>query len=84
MRCPTLVLVTVSVWTVGGLWLDGRVGGTGQLWLGALTTAVLVGLLSLQTSTIRFQALAVVAIATLGEVVGSLIWGLYGLSLIHI
>ena len=81
MRRPALVLVTVSVWTVGGLWLDSHVGGTGQAWLGALTAAVLVGLLSLQRSTVRLQALAVVAIATLGEIVGSLIWGLYGYRL---
>jgi hypothetical protein len=81
VRRPALVFVVVSVWTVGGLWLDGHVGGTGQLGLGVLTAGVLAALLSLQPTTVRLQALAVVAIATLGEVVGSLIWGLYGYRL---
>ncbi len=81
MRRPTLVFVVVSAWTVGGLWLDSKVGGTGQLALGALTAGVLAALLAIQPSTIRLQALAVVAIATLGEVVGSLVWGLYGYRL---
>ena len=81
MRRPALVLSVVAVWTIGGLWLDRHVGGTGQLALGLLTTGVLAGLLSLQPSTVRLQALAVVGIATLGEVVGSLIWGLYGYRL---
>jgi len=81
VRRPALVFVVVACWTVGGLWLDGQVGGTGQLWLGVLTVGALASLLSLQPSAIRLQALAVVAIATLGEVVGSLIWGLYGYRL---
>jgi hypothetical protein len=81
VRRPALVLSVVAVWTGGGLWLDGQVGGTGQLALGVLTASVLAGLLSLQPSTVRLQALAVVGIATLGEVVGSLIWGLYGYRL---
>jgi len=82
VRRPTLVtLVVVSVWTVGGLWLDSRVGGTGQLMLGVLTAGVLAVLLVLHAPAVRIQALAVVAIATLGEVVGSLIWGLYGYRL---
>jgi hypothetical protein len=81
VRRPALVLVVVSVWILGVIWLDGRVGGTGQLGLGVLTAGVLVVFLFLQPSTVRLQALAVVAIATLGEVVGSLIWGLYGYRL---
>jgi len=81
VRRPALVLLVVSVWTVGGLWLDSTVGGTGQLALGVLTAGVLATLLSFQPSTVRLQALAVVAIATVGEVVGSLIWGLYAYRL---
>ena len=81
VRRPVLVFVVVSAWTVGGLWLDSQVEGTGQLGLGVLTACVLAALLILQPSVIRLQALAVVAIATLGEVVGSLIWGLYGYRL---
>jgi len=81
VRRPALVLLVVLCWTVGGLWLDSKVGGTGQLALGALTAGVLTAMLVLQPPTVRLQALAVVAIATLGEVVGSLIWGLYGYRL---
>jgi hypothetical protein len=77
MRRPALVLLVVSAWTGSVLWLDGYVGATGQLGLGLFTVGVLAALLSFQPSTVRLQALAVVAIATLGEVVGSLIWGLY-------
>lgn len=81
VRRPALVLLVVSVWTLGGLWLDSKVGGTGQLALGVLTAGVLGALLYVQSPTVRLQALAVVAIATCGEVVGSLIWGLYGYRL---
>lgn len=81
MRRPALVFVVVSAWIVGALLLDGQIGLPGQLGLGALTAVVLAALLAIQPRTIRLQALAVVAIATLGEVVGSLIWGLYGYRL---
>jgi hypothetical protein len=82
MRRPALVTLTiVTTWTVGGLLLDGYVGRTGQLILGVLTAAVLFGLLALHDPAVRLQALAVVGFATMGEVVGSLIWGLYGYRL---
>jgi hypothetical protein len=42
---------------------------------------VFVALLSLHTPAVRLQALGVVGFATLGEVVGSLIWGLYSYRL---
>ena len=78
MRHVALVTVAaVSVWTVGGLWLDAQVGRTGQLLLGLLTCGVLAALLSLHPRAVRLQTLAVVVIATFGEVVGSLVWGLY-------
>jgi hypothetical protein len=80
-RPAVITLATVSVWTVGGLWLDSHVGASGQLALGLLTACVLAGLLLLQSPDIRFLALGVVTIATAGEVVGSLIWGLYGYRL---
>jgi len=80
-RPAVITLATVSVWTVGGLWLDSHVGASGQLALGLLTACVLAGLLALQSPDIRFLAVGVVVIATLGEVVGSLIWGLYGYRL---
>ena len=80
-RPAVITLATASVWTVGGLWLDSHVGTTGQLALGILTAGVLAALLVLQSPDVRFLALGVVAIATVGEVVGSLIWGVYGYRL---
>jgi len=78
VRRPALVTLTItSAWAIGGLWLDGQVGRTGQLVLGVLTAGVLAGLLALHTPAVRVQALGVCVIATCGEVVGSLIWGLY-------
>lgn len=76
-RAAAITVVTVLVWTVGGLALDAHVGRTGQLCLGLLTTVVLLALLSLHSPAVRLQTLVVVGIATVGEVIGSLIWGLY-------
>jgi hypothetical protein len=77
LRRPALIFAIVCVWALGGLWLDQQVGGTGQLLLGLLTASVLVGLLAVHPPDVRFQTLGVCMIATVGEVVGSLIWGLY-------
>jgi hypothetical protein len=48
-----------------------------QLGLGVLTCAVLLGALTRVSPERRAQALGVVAFATLGEAVGSLLWGVY-------
>ena len=80
-RLPLVTLLVVSAWTVGGLVVDRHVGHTGQLALGVFTAGVLAALLALQPPTVRLQTLAVVGIATLGEIVGSLAWGLYGYRL---
>jgi hypothetical protein len=48
-----------------------------QLALGALTWAVLAAVLTRVPAERRAQALGVVAFATIGEVTGSLIWGVY-------
>lgn len=72
--------VTASVATAfigGGLWLDRYVDRQQQLLLGLLTASVLGALLLLQPRAVRLQTLAVVGIATMGEVVGSLLWGVY-------
>ena len=52
-----------------------------QLALGALTFLVLGAALARATPERRAQALAVVAFATIGEVTGSLIWGVYSYRL---
>ena len=72
-----VTVIAVPVWVFVGLRLDSRVGADGQFVLGALTLVVFIALLRLHAPAVRFQALGVVAIATVGEVVGSLIWGLY-------
>jgi hypothetical protein len=82
MRRAALVTLGVAVpYIAAGLWADRYVGHGGQLLLGLLTAAVLAALLPLQTNATRLQTLAVVGIATLGEVIGSLIWGLYSYRL---
>jgi hypothetical protein len=48
-----------------------------QLALGAITIAVFLGVLTQVPLERRVQALGVVAFATVGEVVGSLVWGVY-------
>jgi hypothetical protein len=80
-RRPLVTLLAVIAWTAGGLVADAQVGRSGQLVLGLLTAGVLAGLLSLHPVAVRVQTLAVVAVATLGEVLGSLVWGLYGYRL---
>lgn len=80
-RLPLVTLLVVTAWTVGGLAVDRQVGHGGQLALGVFTVGVLATLLAFQPTTVRMQTLAVVVIATLGEVIGSLVWGLYGYRL---
>jgi hypothetical protein len=76
-RAAVVTLATVSVWILVGLWVDSQVGEVGQTLLGVLTAAVLAGLLTLHSAAVRWQTLGVVVIATVGEVIGSLMWGLY-------
>jgi hypothetical protein len=59
------------------LGVDTHVGLHGQYLLGALTWLVLLGALRPLPPLARAQALGVVAFATVGEVTGSLLWGVY-------
>jgi hypothetical protein len=78
MRRVALVTLAVAVPYVGaGLWLDRYVDPRTQLALGALTAAVLCALLALHSPAVRVQTIAVVGVATAGEIVGSIIWGVY-------
>ena len=72
-----MTLCVAVSYTATGLWLDRGVGRGGQLLLGLLTAAVLAGLLLLHPRATRLQTLAVVGVATLGEVIGSIVWGVY-------
>ena len=76
-RLPLLTISVVVAWTLGGLWADQQVGRSGQLALGVFTAGVLAALLALHPRTVRLQTLAVVGIATVGEIVGSIVWGVY-------
>ena len=78
---PLATLLVVTAWTIGVLAVDQQVGHTGQLALGVFTVGVLTALLALQPTSVRLQTVAVVGIATLGEIVGSLVWGVYGYRL---
>ncbi len=57
--------------------VDTQVGLGGQRALGALTWLVLLCALQPLPGLARAQALGVVAFATVGEVTGSLVWGVY-------
>jgi len=57
--------------------VDTQVGRDGQYALGALTWVVLLCALLPLAPLARAQALGVVAFATVGEVTGSLVWGVY-------
>jgi len=57
--------------------VDTRLGLGGQRALGALTWLVLLAALRPLPGLARAQALGVVAFATMGEVTGSLLWGVY-------
>jgi hypothetical protein len=81
MRGAVVTLAVAVPYTVGGLSADRHVGLPAQLLLGVLTAAVLAGLLALQPRTVRVQTVALVGVATVGEIVGSLIWGLYSYRL---
>ena len=80
-RLPLVTIVVVVAWTLGGLWADQQVDASGQLALGVFTAGVLAALLVFHPGTVRLQTLAVVAIATVGEIVGSIIWGVYAYRL---
>ncbi|HXH98106.1 MAG TPA: hypothetical protein VNH40_12945, partial [Gaiellaceae bacterium] len=57
--------------------VDTQVGLGTQIVLGALTWVVLVAALRPLAGLARAQALGVVLFATVGEVTGSLVWGVY-------
>jgi len=57
--------------------LDTQVSFHGQLALGALTFAVLAAALWPLAPLVQAQAVGVVLFATVGEVTGSLVWGVY-------
>jgi hypothetical protein len=69
--------IVLPAYLAGLIALDTQVGLHVQLALGALTFGVLVAALWPLSPLVRAQAIGVVLFATVGEVTGSLAWGVY-------
>jgi hypothetical protein len=74
---PAVQAIAGGAYLAALLALDHYASYHEQLALGALTWCVLFGALRLAPLERRAQALGVVCFATIGEVTGSLIWGVY-------
>ena len=74
---PRRYAIVLPAYLAGLLALDTQVSLHGQLALGALTFAVLAVALRPLAPLVRAQAVGVVLFATVGEVTGSLVWGVY-------
>ena len=81
MARPAVQAVAGAAYLAGLLALDHFASYPEQLALGVLTWCVLLGALCLAPVERRAQALGVVCFATIGEVTGSLIWGVYSYRL---
>jgi hypothetical protein len=77
MRIPRWYVVAGPVYLGALLAIDTQLGYHGQLVLGGLTWVVLLAALRPLPALARAQALGVVVFATIGEVTGSLVWGVY-------
>jgi len=77
VNVPGRYAFVLPVYLAGLLALDTQVSYVGQLVLGALTFVVLAAALLPLPSLVRAQAVGVVLFATVGEVTGSLVWGVY-------
>jgi hypothetical protein len=74
---PALTALAGAAYLAALLALDHYASYPEQLVLGALTWAVLAAALTRVPAERRAQAVGVVVFATMGEAVGSLIWGVY-------
>jgi hypothetical protein len=70
-------LAAIVAFLAALLLVDTRVTLPGQLVLGLATWIVLAAVLRRETPLVRAQTLVVVAVATCGEIVGSIVWGVY-------
>ena len=77
MTVPRRYAIVLPAYLAGLLALDTQVSLHGQLALGALTFVVLAVALRPLAPLVRAQAVGVVLFATVGEVTGSLVWGVY-------
>jgi hypothetical protein len=74
---PRRYAVVLPAYLAGLLALDTQCGLHVQLGLGAVTFAVLAAAFRPLPPLVRAQAIGVVLFATVGEVTGSLVWGVY-------
>jgi hypothetical protein len=77
MSVPRRYALVLPAYLAALLALDTQVSLDGQLALGALTFVVLAAALWPLAPLVRAQAVGVVLFATIGEVTGSLVWGVY-------
>ena len=77
MTVPRWYAAALPAYLAALLAVDTQVGLHVQIALGVLTLAVLAAALRPLAPLARAQALGVVAFATVGEVTGSLVWGVY-------
>ncbi|HZD87318.1 MAG TPA: hypothetical protein VE088_04870 [Gaiellaceae bacterium] len=77
MTVPRWYAAALPAYLAALLAIDTQVSLRGQLALGVLTFAVLAAALRPLPALARAQAVGVVLFATLGEVTGSLLWGVY-------
>ena len=77
MTVPRWYAAALPAYLAALLAVDTQVSLHGQLALGVLTVAVLAAALRPLPALARAQAVGVVAFATVGEVTGSLVWGVY-------
>jgi hypothetical protein len=81
VRRPAAIAAAGAAYLALLLALDRYADYPQQLLLGVATIALFLGALALVPLERRAQALGVVAFATLGEVAGSLLWGVYSYRL---
>src|SRR5437660_1517980 len=77
LSIPRWYVAAGPAYLVALLAVDTQLGYHGQLVLGGLTWVVLLVALRPLPALVRAQALGVVAFATIGEAIGSLVWGVY-------
>jgi hypothetical protein len=74
---PRWYVVAGPAYLCALLAVDTQLGYHGQLVLGGLTWVVLLAALRPLPALARAQAIGVILFATVGEVIGSLVWGVY-------
>jgi hypothetical protein len=77
LQLPHAYALAFPAYGAAVLAIDTHVGTTGERALGALTWVVLLAALRPLTPLLRAQVIGVVGFATLGEVAGSIVFGLY-------